>query len=139
MSFAFIMPINGRSEADEFARELLSRLSRWVLIAVGVMVVILGIAISPLPGPGGIPIIVIGLMILLRNSFAAKRRFVRFQRAHPRLVFPIRRLLRREPEVLPVAWQQTLRMERLVLPLRWRLLVKWRRARRRRAQRKAIA
>ncbi len=139
MPFAFIMPINGRSEADEFARELLSRLSRWVLIAVGVVVVILGIAISPLPGPGGIPIIVIGLMILLRNSFAAKRRFVRFQRAHPRLVFPIRRLLRREPEVLPVAWQQTLRMERLVLPLRWRLLVKWRRARRRRAQRKAIA
>ncbi len=136
MLLAFVMPIHRRSEADEFARELLTRLSRWVLLAVGLAVVVLGIAISPLPGPGGIPVIVVGLMIVLRNSFAAKRRFVRFQRAHPRLVFPIRRLLRREPEVMPVAWQQVLRMERLVLPVRWRVCGRLRRSMRRRAQRK---
>jgi hypothetical protein len=132
---AFVMPIHRRSEADEFARELLSRLSRWTLLIVGALVVVLGIAISPLPGPGGIPVIVVGLMIVLRSSFTAKRQFVRFQHAHPRLVFPIRRLLRREPEVLQVAWQQALRMERLVLPRRWRVGVRIRRSLRRKARR----
>jgi len=101
--------------------------------------VVIGIAIAPLPGPGGIPVIVVGLMIMLRNSFAARRQFVRFQRAHPKLIFPIRRLLRREPEVLQVAWQQTLRMERLVLPARWRVMVRMRKSLKRRAARKAAA
>ena len=32
------------------------------------------------------------------------------------------RLLRREPEVLPVMWQQTLRIERMILPKEWRRL-----------------
>jgi hypothetical protein len=134
---AFVMPIHRRSEADEFARELLSKLLRWLLLVVGGLVVVLGIAIAPLPGPGGIPVIVVGLMIMLRNSFAARRQFVRFQRAHPKLIFPIRRLLRREPEVLQVAWQQTLRMERLVLPAKWRVAVRMRRSLKRRAARKA--
>ena len=61
-----------------------------------------------------------GLMILLRSSFSAKRAFVKLQRRHPRIVFPLRRLLRREPEVMPVAWQQVLRLERTVLPRSWR-------------------
>ena len=136
---AFVMPILPRSEADEFARELLSKLLRWLLLVVGGVVVVIGIAIAPLPGPGGIPVIVVGLMIMLRNSFAARRQFVRFQRAHPKLIFPIRRLLRREPEVLQVAWQQTLRMERLVLPARWRVMVRMRKSLKRRAARKAAA
>ena len=101
--------------------------------------VVLGIAIAPLPGPGGIPVIVVGLMIMLRNSFAARRQFVRFQRAHPKLIFPIRRLLRREPEVLQVAWQQTLRMERLVLPSKWRVGVRLRRSLKRGAAKRAAA
>lgn len=136
---AFVMPIQPRSEADEFARELLSKLLRWLLLVVGGVVVVIGIAIAPLPGPGGIPVIVVGLMIMLRNSFAARRQFVRFQRAHPKLIFPIRRLLRREPEVLQVAWQQTLRMERLVLPARWRVMMRMHKSLKRRAARKAAA
>ena len=139
MLLAFVMPIHRRSEADEFARELLSKLLRWLLLVVGGLVVVLGIAIAPLPGPGGIPVIVVGLMIMLRNSFAARRQFVRFQRAHPKLIFPIRRLLRREPEVLQVAWQQTLRMERLVLPAKWRVGVRLRHSLKRRAARRAAA
>jgi len=139
MLLAFVMPLNRRSEADEFARELLTKLMRWVLLVIGLLVMLLGVVISPLPGPGGIPVIVVGLMIVLRNSFAMRRRFVRFQRAHPRLIFPIRRLLRREPEVLQVAWQQALRMERLVLPQRWRVAVRFRRRMKRRAARKAAA
>ena len=139
MLLAFVMPIHRRSEADEFARELLSKLLRWLLLVVGGLVVVLGIAIAPLPGPGGIPVIVVGLMIMLRNSFAARRQFVRFQRAHPKLIFPSRRLLRREPEVLQVAWQQTLRMERLVLPSKWRVGVRLRRSLKRGAAKRAAA
>jgi predicted membrane chloride channel (bestrophin family) len=139
MLLALVMPIRRRSEADEMARELLGKLARWVLLVIGLLVIVLGVAIAPLPGPGGIPVIVVGLMIVLRNSFAMRRRFVRFQRAHPKLIFPIRRLLRREPELLQVAWQQALRMERLVLPGRWRVAVRLRRRMKRRAARKAAA
>lgn len=139
MFFAFVMPLQRRSEADEFARELLTKLTRWLLLIVGGLVVLAGILIAPLPGPGGIPVIVVGLMIMLRNSFAARRHFVRFQRAHPKLIFPIRRLLRKEPEVLQVAWQQALRMERLVLPRSWRVASRVRRSLKRRHRAKAAA
>ncbi|WP_041373079.1 PGPGW domain-containing protein [Phenylobacterium zucineum] len=112
---------------DDLAREIVARLVRWGLVLLGLAIVALGVLIAPLPGPGGIPVIVVGLMIVLRNSFYARRQFVKFQRAHPKMVFPIRRLLRREPEVLPVFWQQYLRVERLVLPKRARFAVKVRR------------
>ena len=72
----------------------------------------------------GMAVIVIGLMMVLRNSFKARRSFVRLQHRHPKTLFPFRRLLRREPEVFPVAWQQTLRLERVVLPPRRRFLVR---------------
>jgi hypothetical protein len=67
-------------------------------------------------------------MLVLRNSFKARKQFVRFQHAHPKLVFPLRRLLRREPEVVLVAWQQVLRIERLIVPRRWRAAVRWRKS-----------
>ena len=78
--------------------------------------------------------IVIGLMLVLRNSFKARRQFVKFQRAHPKMVSPIRRLLRRDPEVLVVAWQQMLRVERLILPARIRFIGRLRRHLRRRGR-----
>lgn len=90
-----------------------------------------GVLVAPLPGPGGLPVIVVGLMIVLRNSFKARRHFVRFQRAHPKMVSPIRRLLSRDPEFLLIFWQQTLRIERLVLPQRFRFLARIRKALRR--------
>lgn len=114
MSLVLTMP-RAFTSADDAARALVARVARWALIVLGVAVIALGVLIAPLPGPGGIPVIVVGLMILLRNSFWAKRQFVRFQRAHPRTVFPIRRLLRREPEVFPVFWQGILRTERVLL------------------------
>ncbi|MDP2258218.1 MAG: PGPGW domain-containing protein [Caulobacter sp.] len=114
MSLVLTMP-RAFTSADDAARALVARVARWALIGLGVAVIALGVLIAPLPGPGGIPVIVVGLMILLRNSFWAKRQFVRFQRAHPRTVFPIRRLLRREPEVFPVFWQGILRTERVLL------------------------
>ena len=124
-----------RYATDDLAREVAGRVMRPALVLLGVLVVLAGILISPLPGPGGLPVIVLGLMLILRNSFKARRQFVKFQRAHPKVVFPIRRLLRREPEVVAVAWQQTLRVERLFVPGRWRFLSRARRALRRRTRR----
>lgn len=120
-------PLRFVRASDEFARELVTRITRWLLLGLGGVLILGGIVIAPLPGPLGLPLTVIGLMIVLRNSFAARRQFVRLQRAQPKMVFPIRRLLRREPEVVLVFWQQYLRVERIVLPRRARFSVKTRR------------
>ena len=69
----------------------------------------------------------IGLIVVLRNSYKAKRQFIQMQRRHPRFIHPVRRLIRREPEVFPVLWQQLLRFERAVLPYRLRRAGIWRR------------
>ena len=109
-------------------RETAGRVARWAALAFGILVLLAGVVLTPLPGHLGLPLLVIGLMIVLRNSFRARKQFVRFQHAHPKLLFPLRRLLRREPEVMPVAWQQVLRMERLVIPRSWRRAKRWRRS-----------
>src|SRR6202012_3995217 len=62
---------------------------RWILLSIGIVLVVFGILISPLPGPGGLPVTVLGLMLVLRNSFAARRVFIRVQRKHTRIVFPL--------------------------------------------------
>ena len=113
--------------SDAPARELLARVSRFVLTVLGLFIMLVGLVTAPLPGHLGLPILIVGLMIVLRNSFKARRRFVRIQKAHPKMIFPLRRLLRREPEVAPVAWQQVLRMERLIVPRRYRFAVRSRR------------
>ena len=108
------------AHAENVGADVASRLGRLVMALLGGAIVAVGIVMAPLPGPFGVPVMVVGLMILLRSSFWAKRAFVKLQRRHPRFVFPLRRLLRREPEVMPVAWQQVLRFERMVLPKPWR-------------------
>lgn len=110
------------------------RIVRVALMGLGVFITVAGLLIMPLPGPFGLPIAVLGLMIVLRNSFWAKRRFVRLHRRHPRFVSPVRRLLRPGAPVVAVMWHQTLKIERLVLP---RPLRKLRRARRRLRARRA--
>ena len=107
---------------DDLAREIVARALRWGLLALGGAIMIVGLGLAFLPGHLGIPLLVVGLMIVLRNSFKARRQFVELQKKHPNFVFPIRRLLRREPEIVLVAWQQALRVERLVLPRRVRFL-----------------
>ncbi|MCX8499610.1 MAG: PGPGW domain-containing protein [Caulobacteraceae bacterium] len=108
------------AHTENAGAEVVSRLARWGMALLGGAIVAIGIVMAPLPGPFGVPVMVVGLMILLRSSFWARRAFVKLQRRHPRIVFPLRRLLRREPEVMPVAWQQVLRFERMVLPKSWR-------------------
>lgn len=103
------------------------RVARWALLGVGGVMVLTGVAMAPLPGPLGLPVTLIGLVIVLRNSFWARRAFIRVQRRHPRWVFPLRRLLRRDPEVIPIAWHQALRIERMIVPKDWRRAAAWRR------------
>lgn len=96
------------------------RAVRFVVMAVGWSLLAVGIVGAVLPGHLGVPLVVVGLIIVLRSSRQVRRQFIGLQRRHPRYIFPIRRLLRRKPEILPVFWQQMLRMERLLLPRRWR-------------------
>ena len=107
---------------DDLAREVAARIKRGGLVLLGLAIIAFGILIAPLPGPGGIPVIVVGLMVVLRNSFKARRQFVRLHRAYPKTLYPIRRLLRRDPEVVALFYHQTLRVERLLLPARFRWL-----------------
>lgn len=112
---------------DDLAREIAGRIVRFGLLIIGGLIMLVGLGLTFLPGHLGLPLLVIGLMIVLRNSFKARRQFVRMQRAHPKMVFPLRRLMRRDPEIVPVFWQQTLRVERVILRKRFRVLAKARR------------
>ena len=69
-------------------------LLRWGLVVLGGVIVLIGLALGPLPGPGGIPIVAVGLILILRGSLTAKKGFVRLHRRYPRFVGPIRRFLR---------------------------------------------
>ena len=104
----------------------------------GGLIVLAGVLSAALPGPMGLGVAAVGLMIILRNSYKARRAFVRFQRAHPRALSPVRRLLKRRPEVLPVAWQMMLRTERLIVPRGYRVAVRSRRLFRRRRRASTI-
>jgi hypothetical protein len=60
-----------------------SPIRRRVLIAAGWTVIAVGVVISPLPGPGGVPVILAGSVILLRNSAWARRSYVRWKKRKP--------------------------------------------------------
>ena len=117
---------------------LWSRVARAGVVAVGWALIGVGLIGAVLPGHLGVPVLVLGLILVLRSSRAARKVFIGLQRRHPRIVYPIRRLLRRNPAVFAVAWQQALRFEKLILPRKWRsakvmrrwLVRRWRRRRR---------
>ncbi len=56
----------------------------WALFAFGVLLIIAGFAIAPLPGPGGIFFIAPGLALVLKTSLWAKRHYVKFKRWQPK-------------------------------------------------------
>jgi len=130
---SFAMPsLRAYRATDDFAREVAGRIKRTGMVLLGFAIIAAGIVIAPVPGPGGIPVIVIGVMIVLRNSFKARRQFVRLHRAYPKTLYPIRRLLRRDPEFVALFYHQTLRVERILLPRRIRFVKGLRRSFRRR-------
>lgn len=116
--------LRARRATDGLAPEIVGRLVRSGLVTLGGLIMVAGVIIAPLPGPGGIPVMAVGLVVILRNSYKAKRMFVRSQRRWPKLLHPVRRLMRREPEIASVFWQQYLRIERFTVPKRYRLGVR---------------
>ncbi len=54
------------------------------MVALGILLIIIGIIIGPLPGPGFIPLFVAGLTLLLRYANWSKRLYVRFKRRWPK-------------------------------------------------------
>jgi hypothetical protein len=109
------------------AKRMARRGVRWIMMGLGFVLIAVGVVGAVLPTHLGAVFLVIGLAIVLRASYSARRTFIKVQRRHPKVVFPLRRLLRREPEVMPVAWQQLLRTERHVLPRSWRFAGRTRR------------
>ncbi len=108
-------------------RSLLSRILKPVLIAAGGSLVLLGILIAPLPGPMGMPLSIAGLIIMMRNSYWTKRKFMELKRSHPNWIMPLRKLLRKNPPIFSIFWQQILRTERLLLKKEGKMLSAFRR------------
>lgn len=85
---------------------------------VGIFLMVFGIAIAPLPGPLGVPPFMLGLVLVLRNSTWSKRLFIRIQRRFPKVVGPVRSMLRPRAKVVAIVWLSTLRVERRFLRTR---------------------
>jgi hypothetical protein len=88
----------------------LRRLWRNILVGVGLLLIPLGAVGALLPTHllGGL--LILGLILVLRNSLRWRRRFILAQRRFPRYGYPLRRALR--GEVWPVVWHELLRTER---------------------------
>ena len=69
---------------EQFQKFLDQPWVEWGLFALGVVLIILGILVSPLPGPGGIFLIAPGAALILKTSMWAKRRYVKFKRWQPK-------------------------------------------------------
>lgn len=65
------------------------------MFVAGVLLIIAGLIISPVPGPGGIFLIAPGIALILKTSMWAKRHYVRVKRWQPRAGRLIDRALRR--------------------------------------------
>jgi hypothetical protein len=56
----------------------------WSMFAGGVVLIVLGFVIAPLPGPGGVFLIAPGLALVLKSSMWAKRHYVKLTRWQPK-------------------------------------------------------
>lgn len=79
---------------------------------LGILLMLTGVVISPLPGPMGLPLVLLGLVIVLRTSVWARRGFVKLYKRYPKWFGPLRRALRKRAKILAIMWHQMLRTER---------------------------
>ncbi|MEP7348604.1 MAG: PGPGW domain-containing protein [Sphingorhabdus sp.] len=56
---------------------------RWMMLCLGWLLVLGAPLLGPLPGPGPLIILPVGLAIILKNSRWAKKRYSRFSRQNP--------------------------------------------------------
>lgn len=116
MSFTFdkrAEPTIGWTEPRPKARP--GPLQRALGVAAGGALVAAGAVIAPLPGPFGVPVMAAGTAVILKNSRRAKRLFVTKQKQHPRVLTPLRKVMKRPMSVVSVSWLQALRLERLAM------------------------
>ena len=59
-------------------------LVEWTMFVVGVLLIVAGLVVGPLPGPGGVFFIAPGAALILKTSMWAKRRYVKFKRWQPK-------------------------------------------------------
>jgi hypothetical protein len=69
---------------DKWARFLDNPVVEWSMFGTGILLIIAGMVLAPLPGPGGIFLIAPGAALVLKTSMWAKRRYVRVKRWQPR-------------------------------------------------------
>ena len=58
----------------------------WAMFVIGVLLLVAALIVGPLPGPGGVFFAVPGLILVLKSSMWARRRYVRFKRWHPSIL-----------------------------------------------------
>ena len=56
---------------------------RWLMLCLGWLLVLGAPLLGPIPGPGPLIILPIGLALILKNSRWAKKRYARLARQHP--------------------------------------------------------
>ena len=72
------------SKRDQWRAFLDSPIVEWSMFVAGVLLVIIGFVIAPIPGPGGIFFIAPGLALILKTSMWAKRHYVKVKRWQPK-------------------------------------------------------
>ena len=72
------------SKRDQWRAFLDSPIAEWSMFVAGVLLVILGFVVAPIPGPGGIFFIAPGLALILKTSMWAKRHYVKVKRWQPK-------------------------------------------------------
>ena len=75
-----------------------SETTRMLYLGLGWLLLALVPVVGPLPGPGGIFLLAGGLILLLRNSAWARRRYVGLKRRWPRTGRMCDRAMRRQSE-----------------------------------------
>lgn len=76
--------MDAMSSRSKFSKFIDSPFGETLLFVFGVVLVIVGFAVAPLPGPGGIFFLAPGLALILKTSMWAKRNYVRLKRWQPR-------------------------------------------------------
>jgi hypothetical protein len=56
---------------------------RWCMLCLGWLLIVVAPLLGPLPGPGALIILPVGLALILKNSLWAKKRYARLARRHP--------------------------------------------------------
>lgn len=112
-----ILPVISSTAGRKKRFGLGRKMVKGALTGVGLFLMVVAVPISWLPGPLGLPVFMVGLIMVLKNARWTKRVFVRLKKRYPNWVMPVRKLLRRNPPFMSVIWQMILRLERLIFGL----------------------